>query len=256
MNNSNSRFLHNEGCPRCGSRDNVAVYDDGHKWCFGCSYYVPGKDTLESINRKLVRPSEEELDSEGIDSRLFSTEIPERALKWLARYGVSERERYFHNIYWCDYRQTLVFPVIREGKITLTNERYFGKESNHPKYLTFGNKNKEILVLKGPTYDRAILVEDVVSAIKVSRLVTAIPLMGTKCPESALEWLRRNMKAVGVWLDLDKAAEALREASRLSQTIKALAIVTEMDPKEYTTNQINDILKKYRVLDKGGKNVV
>lgn len=35
---SSSRFLHHEPCPQCGSKDNLARYDDGHAWCFGCNY--------------------------------------------------------------------------------------------------------------------------------------------------------------------------------------------------------------------------
>jgi len=34
-----SEFLQKEPCPSCGSRDNLARYDDGHGFCFGCGYY-------------------------------------------------------------------------------------------------------------------------------------------------------------------------------------------------------------------------
>ena len=39
-----SRFLHHTNCPACGSKDNLGVYDDGHKWCFGCGYSEPSSD--------------------------------------------------------------------------------------------------------------------------------------------------------------------------------------------------------------------
>lgn len=246
-----SNFVRNEGCPRCGSRDNVAVYDDGHKWCFGCNYYLPPRTTLESLQKRLFRSGEENLDKGGIDSSLFSYRIPERALKWLAKYEISDAQRVEHSICWCEFRQTLVFPVIREGKgIVLTNERYFGTDPKHPKYLTFGNKAQEVVVLRNRTESRVVLVEDFVSAIKLHRYVTTIPLLGSKCPEKALDWLLRNAKVVGVWLDLDKAPEALREASKLSQAITARAILTSMDPKDYKYNQIKEILISHKVLDK------
>ena len=38
-NSSNSTFLNHEPCPKCGSRDNLARFDDGHGYCFGCQYY-------------------------------------------------------------------------------------------------------------------------------------------------------------------------------------------------------------------------
>ena len=31
-----SNFLYHTNCDACGSKDNVAVYDDGHTYCFGC----------------------------------------------------------------------------------------------------------------------------------------------------------------------------------------------------------------------------
>ena len=36
MNTSESRCIAYEPCEACGSKDNVAVYDDGHRFCFGC----------------------------------------------------------------------------------------------------------------------------------------------------------------------------------------------------------------------------
>lgn len=40
---SESRLIAKEPCPSCGSRDNLARYDDGHAYCFGmgCGYYEP-----------------------------------------------------------------------------------------------------------------------------------------------------------------------------------------------------------------------
>jgi len=39
-----SQFSHHEPCPQCGSRDNLARFDDGHAYCFGCRYYEPGDE--------------------------------------------------------------------------------------------------------------------------------------------------------------------------------------------------------------------
>ena len=40
-----SKVMKKEQCPACAERgqdtgqDNLAVYDDGHKYCFACKYY-------------------------------------------------------------------------------------------------------------------------------------------------------------------------------------------------------------------------
>jgi twinkle protein len=36
MNQSTSNFLHHDACEACGSSDGLAVYDDGHTFCFVC----------------------------------------------------------------------------------------------------------------------------------------------------------------------------------------------------------------------------
>ena len=42
---SKSKYLRHEPCPECGSKDNLAVFDDGHAHCFGCDYqYQPTKE--------------------------------------------------------------------------------------------------------------------------------------------------------------------------------------------------------------------
>ena len=37
-----SRCVDHIPCPACGSKDNLALYDDGHAWCFtpGCGYRI------------------------------------------------------------------------------------------------------------------------------------------------------------------------------------------------------------------------
>jgi twinkle protein len=37
-----STFVSHTPCDACGSRDNNAVYSDGHTYCFGCQAYTPG----------------------------------------------------------------------------------------------------------------------------------------------------------------------------------------------------------------------
>lgn len=41
---SDSNFVQHVPCEVCGSRDNAAVYDDGHTYCFGCAAYSDDLD--------------------------------------------------------------------------------------------------------------------------------------------------------------------------------------------------------------------
>jgi twinkle protein len=49
---SDSQCIGKEPCPKCGSRDNLGRYDDGHAYCFGCHYYEPGDSQPKSEVKK------------------------------------------------------------------------------------------------------------------------------------------------------------------------------------------------------------
>jgi len=52
-----SNFVAHEPCPSCGSRDNLARYDDGHSWCFGCGYREPGEfNIVKSSKPRMTFP--------------------------------------------------------------------------------------------------------------------------------------------------------------------------------------------------------
>ena len=42
MEHTDSECIDHEPCPKCGSSDNLARYDDGHGYCFGCQHYEHG----------------------------------------------------------------------------------------------------------------------------------------------------------------------------------------------------------------------
>ena len=70
MQNTESNFLYHTSCSNCGSRDNVAVYDDGHSYCFGCqettkenSLNTPQK----TISKDFINGEVKELKQRNID---------------------------------------------------------------------------------------------------------------------------------------------------------------------------------------------
>ena len=58
-------FLRHEACPDCGSSDALAVYDDGHTYCFSCQTYTdPNKTSHSSDDGDLLRGYPVQLRSE------------------------------------------------------------------------------------------------------------------------------------------------------------------------------------------------
>src|SRR3546814_2338481 len=55
-----SKCIRYDPCPECGSKDNLAVYDDGHSHCYGCGYTVQQHNikekTLESAPSEKIKP--------------------------------------------------------------------------------------------------------------------------------------------------------------------------------------------------------
>jgi twinkle protein len=68
MEKSESNFLYHAPCEQCGSKDNVAVYDDGHSYCFGCRDYKKDVNLVEELAEdNFVRGNVSALNKRKID---------------------------------------------------------------------------------------------------------------------------------------------------------------------------------------------
>ena len=59
---SKSKYVRKEACPQCNSKDNMAVFDDGHTHCFGCGYQFQPSSKKEKEFRPMpsaVKPKVE-----------------------------------------------------------------------------------------------------------------------------------------------------------------------------------------------------
>jgi len=94
-----------------------------------------------------------------------------------------------------------------------------------------------------------ILVEDVLSAIKIARVdgLAGVPLLGSSLSREHESKLL-NKEKVYIWLDRDKAKNAVRIKNRLRELgLTSKAIITDDDPKVYTANQIKEIVYGRRI---------
>ena len=62
-----SNFLYHTNCDACGSKDNVAVYDDGHTYCFGCQNITRENELTPMQDTNFVDNDVKELSSRKID---------------------------------------------------------------------------------------------------------------------------------------------------------------------------------------------
>lgn len=238
-------------CPRCGSRDNLATYADGHQWCFGCKYHVPAPDTLKSR----VEKRNENSNYVGVDGcpplpKDASPVLGVQGLRWLKSYGITDDEIRANRILWSDERRQLVFPVFGqdgEGVLMWQARNFDEEQAAKRKYFTAGKPETVLHVCGSMQRGSIVLTEDLLSSIKVGRHAPATPLWGSNISETRLNQLRRYFNKVVVWLDYDKriaARSSFKAVQRLGMEFGC--IVTERDPKELSDAEILAELEKVK----------
>lgn len=167
----------------------------------------------------------------------LSNDIPLKAKQWLLKYGITNQEIEQNNIAYNANSDILVLLHTQ----TYWQGRCFGNQPT--KYLSKGNKPLTIYG-KGAI---VVCVEDILSAIKVARLepeICATPLLGSSMSLETTQSLSERFKKVLVWLDRDKAKEAIKISRNLKQRgVDSQVIISPKDPKEYTKGELIEWLK-------------
>ena len=240
------RFVRHIPCPKCGSRDNRAVYDDGSEWCFGCH-------DLKRATRYMYQEVEEVKAPVHIISTL-ETKVPEPNRSWLKKYLTDDQiDMYF---YWSPKMKRHVYLEWRyksdddnEGEMTYWEARkVFGPNestSGISKVISSGSKPYSMWG-KWKETGVVVMVEDIVSAIKLSDLVGVMCLHGSSLPWPMYQRLGNNpaIKKVIIWLDPDKFPQAQAISSKFHSWNKETSVIrTPEDPKDYPLEEIKEILK-------------
>lgn len=226
-----ANFLKHEACPRCRelgqdkSGNNLARYDNGSGWCFSCKHWEPPTHWKPEMP-KGPTPAPNDL----------CTLFPQPNLEWLKQYLTDgeiidhfkyspslQRHVYVHGTYW---EARSVNPSV-------------------PKCISHGDKPFYILG-DWSKCKKIVVVEDVVSAIVVSRVCGALPLFGSHLSG---DWMSKLAKIDGVeeyviWLDHDKYPDAIKFCSKMKLLgVNCTVRDTMQDPKTYTTVGIKRILE-------------
>lgn len=231
-----SKLLHTTRCPRCASRggdrsgNNLAVYDDGHEYCYACGY------TVRSTPVEVFKAQQTEVVKKP-EWFTRGTMQPE-GIQWLKQYHLTNQE-IADNFFWDDRG----YCVFEGGEYQ--NARNF--KGSGAKYITKGNvKGNEALFLNVDNEllsSSCVIVEDAISAIKVSRVCSAVPLHNAVVPTELLIRLYNRFSTLYIWLDKDKAKEALNEAKKARPFFDKVKVVwSELDPKCYNEREIKEFL--------------
>ena len=229
-----TQFIKHLPCPRCNSKDNLAEYDD-HFFCFGCKY-TKQKNDIKSIRERVDSRKSPSNESQDIRTPTLTYDLPKEAKQWLFSYGITNDEITDSKMGW-DVKNKLL--------ILLNMPQYWQGRSfmkGRPKYSSYGKKP---LTYYGMS-DTIVCVEDVLSAIKIARLspsYCATPLLGCSMTRDTIQTLSKRFKMVILWLDRDKAKEAIRISREFKQRgIPTRIVISPEDPKEYTKEELTEWL--------------
>lgn len=271
---SGNTFLHHTKCPKCPSSDAFALYDDGHGFCFSCKFFQPSnavqqleqvaKMHMEDILREGNATQNVHIESDvqnvkrGVHMPAdVSKTIDVKALTWLSKYDILREEIIQHGMLWSANRHWLVFPIrgVQQDLLAFQARCFpmIGETRVEKKWLSFGEVGDTMHIMAPPKpisqkqsfKTPIVLVEDIVSAIKVSRHGLAMPLFGSHLNMARLVRLKKYFTdTIVIWLDADKYPESIAAAKRAELLgLKTHVVYTDLDPKDLSDEVIERTIR-------------
>lgn len=227
-----SSFIKNTACPRCRKQgkdrhgDNLALYSDGGMWCWSCGYGKKG------MAMRPQEPLEQPLEAFSRWTRVLPSHHVQNLLE--RGFKPSELTEFMYDSVW-DRR---IYPVYSGKELVFYEARSLDK---HPKAIQKGEKPIHVL----GSGERLVLVEDLLSAIKVARHTKAMPLWGSNLHKDWMPYFIGMRCPIDVWLDANKYRHALTISNSFKLVgVDSNVIKTEADPKDLTDEQIVNELHK------------
>jgi len=255
---------HNEQCTGASKALRIVRKEDGSitARCFRCGQWGKWSSNYTKRERKLKRlqelfnPPDTKTSARTVlhmpkavtfDPRQFSL----HALKWLNRYEIQHSEIIAHKIGFHKKFNRVVLPVYEEEELKFYQYRKLVAD-NYPKYVSNKSKIWDLqgkYIQKHPEY--IVIVEDLLSAIKCGRVVSAFALLGTNLSDKA-ELLIADYENIFIYLDND-SSQVKRIQSVLKNNLEIYGgniriIKHTKDPKELNTQELIKLLGVASVL--------
>lgn len=229
-------FVRHTSCDSCGSSDAKALYSDGGTYCYSCK-----KATKPSFVAKIQQGNVPPKPGRQLPDNL-STHFQGKAVEWLTKYGFSIETLIRHGVRYANNWVYFTWP---------NTDVWQARDMDRKRYFTSGAHDTTLLLYYcGVPVERCILTEDCLSAIKIASgrplngsTIDAMPLLGTSLPASKLRSLKRLYSRVDVFLDHDKAKEAMNLSNRIKLIgLDSRVYINPLDPKELSYDTLREIL--------------
>jgi hypothetical protein len=181
----------------------------------------------------------------------FTTEIPADGLVWLYRYGLTRTEIKHFKLGYSPSWHRVILPVYdKDAALIYWQGRYLGdyRKDKTTKYINQWNASRERIYFFNEAHSiekGIVLVEDILSAIKVGRVVNSVALLFATIPRLLISNLvGQGYLKIWLWLDSDKAEYTARALIRLRNfNYPVRRVYSPKDPKCYTESSIKTFLK-------------
>ncbi len=248
MQSSSNYFVKHEPCPKCRSigndksGDNLGIWSDGSTYCFRCGYTTSRKSfarTKPIITQTIGLPAD------------VTTQLPVEARAWLQQYSLARLDIQQHHIMWSEKWSRIIFPYFDDTGLIAWQGRYVPCGKNKvevngkipAKWFSQGKIHEIIHPIKLVKRE-AILVEDIVSAIKVSKVCGAIPIFGSSISQQHMLRLKTLVDRVWYWLDPDMRTKSVSMAFKGNLLgLESHVIFSDKDPKEHSDDDIYGIIQ-------------
>lgn len=253
-------------CPWCHSSDAFHEYEDNY-YCFSCHKYewknktkksFPVKESSapkEAPNNKIELPKDFTYDiPNDIKAKLYLQHFTDELLR---KFGVGFSENcwiWSHklNKYFNSGSRLILpyysFPETTNGHVAASKLLFYEAKTydktNKLKYISVGGKQILYKTFVG-SVSKVILVEDILSAIRIGKWFPCIALRGTFLSEKKTISLLNSVTDTAIlWLDGDKpGVQATRKLTRKLRLVrKVINIHTLKDPKCYSDEDILALL--------------
>ena len=236
-------------CPICFNKNTFSAINNGTQTIYNCFHAdcnIKGR-TRSELSKRLFNEVEKQKEPEVFYYRHhWEDRLPPRigykdpSLKdfknYIQKYDLMD---YGKIIRYDRYTHRAVFLVKKDDNLVDAVGRALYKNKK-PKWYRYGNSGYPFVAGKS---DTAILVEDVVSALTISKYCTGIALLGTNLLQTHIDVLK-NYKKVGIALDKDASKKAVKILDDLALSMNVKFLLLEDDIKEMMDEDVEKLVNK------------
>lgn len=237
----------------CGNDKSLMVSRSGsriHAYCFRC-----GLNESESVGQLTLaelaarRAAEQQYSTSKAASLPadFTSDIPKEGRVWLYRASIYGAALDRYGIGWSPRMQRVILPIRGTSGELLGTQARAVMPGQKPKYLT-SMSGQHTFCAAGKRPGPVVIVEDILSAIRVADVTSAVALLGTCTPLTAVLPHLPGAGRVLCWFDADAAGAKAwaKYSAALSLTgYEPVRVQSDKDPKLHSRREITAIIGRY-----------